>query len=905
MPESRPRTRFIFVTGGVVSSLGKGIAAASIGRLLVSRGLKVALQKFDPYINIDPGTMSPFQHGEVFVTEDGAETDLDLGHYERFTDANTSRGSNVTAGAIYNSVIRKERRGDYLGGTVQVVPHITDEIKHRVKLIADTQDVDVVITEIGGTVGDIESLPFLEAIRQFPVDVGRATAACSSTSRSCPTSATRVSSRPSRRSTRSTSCAASASSPTCCSAAPRAACRRTCGARSRCSRRCRWTRSSRRATSTTSTRCRWSTGPRASTTSCSSTSASRPRRPTSTGWERLVRRAGEAEQRPPVQIALVGKYVQLEDAYLSVVEALRHSGFQHGCAIEIDWVDSETLDDDEVRERLARRRRHPDPRRLRRPRHRGQDPGGADRPRGADPVPRRLPRHADGGRRLRAPRRRHGRRELDGVRPRDAVPGDRPAAGAEGGLRHGRHDAPGRRPGEAPRGHAGARDLRRGRHLRAPPPSLRGQQLPAQAARGRRARDARAPRRTSAWSRSSRSPTTRSSSPRSTTRSSSRAPSAPRRCSATSSAPRSSTPARASPPEADVAERDHGSARFQPVAAREARLARPRRRGSARPSRSSAASASPFGHERACADRVAAELRAMGLEVGGRRGRRRRRQPARPHPGRGERSILLCAHLDTVDAAATRSSRCSSTAAGRTPTTAILGADNKAAVAVILERRAALQRRGLAGRLELLFTVARGGRLRGRQGVRHLAAALRLRLRVRPRDADRRGRHRVADLLPASRPTSTAAPRTPASGPEDGRSRDPRRRAAPIAAMPLGRIDDADDRQRRLDPRRRRVHQRRRRALPAPRRGALARPRPGRGRHRRDGRRLHDGAAHAECDVDVDLRAPVRRLPARSRARPRSWRPRRRCAPAATSRSGSPPAARRTPTRSRPPASRA
>src|SRR3954452_24195101 len=173
MPEPRPRTKFIFVTGGVVSSLGKGIAAASIGRLLVSRGLKVALQKFDPYINVDPGTMSPFQHGEVFVTEDGAETDLDLGHYERFTDANTSRGSNVTAGGIYNSVIRKERRGDYLGGTVQVVPHITDEIKHRVKLIAESQDVDVVITEIGGTVGDIESLPFLEAIRQFPVDVGR------------------------------------------------------------------------------------------------------------------------------------------------------------------------------------------------------------------------------------------------------------------------------------------------------------------------------------------------------------------------------------------------------------------------------------------------------------------------------------------------------------------------------------------------------------------------------------------------------------------------------------------------------------------------------------------------------------------------------------------------------------
>src|SRR2546421_2469055 len=170
---STGETRFIFVTGGVVSSLGKGIAAASIGRLLVARGLSVQLQKFDPYINVDPGTMSPYQHGEVFVTEDGAETDLDLGHYERFTDANTSRASNVTAGGIYNTVIRRERRGDYLGATVQVVPHITDEIKQRIQLMADSTEADFVITEIGGTVGDIESLPFLEAIRQFPVDVGR------------------------------------------------------------------------------------------------------------------------------------------------------------------------------------------------------------------------------------------------------------------------------------------------------------------------------------------------------------------------------------------------------------------------------------------------------------------------------------------------------------------------------------------------------------------------------------------------------------------------------------------------------------------------------------------------------------------------------------------------------------
>src|SRR5436305_6883841 len=166
-------TKYIFVTGGVVSSLGKGITAASLGRLLKARGLKVSLQKFDPYINVDPGTMSPFQHGEVFVTEDGAETDLDLGHYERFVDEFLSRNSNHTTGSVYDRIIRRERKGEYLGSTVQVIPHVTDEIKRRVTLAADSSDVDVVITEIGGTVGDIESLPFLEALRQFRNQVGR------------------------------------------------------------------------------------------------------------------------------------------------------------------------------------------------------------------------------------------------------------------------------------------------------------------------------------------------------------------------------------------------------------------------------------------------------------------------------------------------------------------------------------------------------------------------------------------------------------------------------------------------------------------------------------------------------------------------------------------------------------
>ncbi len=165
--------KYVFVTGGVTSSLGKGITAASIGRLLKARGFKVSILKLDPYINVDPGTMSPYQHGEVFVTDDGAETDLDLGHYERFIDENLTQGSNVTTGRIYQAVIAKERRGDYLGGTVQVIPHITNEIKERITRVARTGDPDVVIVEVGGTVGDIESLPFLEAIRQMRKDVGR------------------------------------------------------------------------------------------------------------------------------------------------------------------------------------------------------------------------------------------------------------------------------------------------------------------------------------------------------------------------------------------------------------------------------------------------------------------------------------------------------------------------------------------------------------------------------------------------------------------------------------------------------------------------------------------------------------------------------------------------------------
>ncbi|HRI57334.1 MAG TPA: CTP synthase, partial [Anaerolineae bacterium] len=166
-------TKYIFITGGVVSSLGKGVTAAAIGRLIKGRGISVSIQKLDPYLNVDPGTMSPYQHGEVFVTEDGAETDLDLGHYERFTDENLSRANNVTSGQIYAEVLRKERRGDYLGGTIQVIPHVTNEIKRRIALAGRENEAEVVIVEVGGTVGDIESLPFMEAIRQMRKDVGR------------------------------------------------------------------------------------------------------------------------------------------------------------------------------------------------------------------------------------------------------------------------------------------------------------------------------------------------------------------------------------------------------------------------------------------------------------------------------------------------------------------------------------------------------------------------------------------------------------------------------------------------------------------------------------------------------------------------------------------------------------
>src|SRR4051794_9399445 len=345
VPDATRKPRYIFVTGGVVSSLGKGIAAASIGRLLVARGLSVGLQKFDPYINVDPGTMSPYQHGEVFVTEDGAETDLDLGHYERFTNTNTTRASNVTAGGIYNSVIRRERRGDYLGGTVQVVPHITDEIKHRVKLIGETNDVDFVITEIGGTVGDIESLPFLEAIRQFPVDVGR---------RNCMflhltlvpyiSHAGELKTKPTQHSVNELRRIGIQPDMLLC----RAENELDVDIRKKIALFASLPVEAVVSAVDVDNIYKvplWYADKKVDDFICEYFGIEGAPPADLSDWADLMDRAARASQ--TVKIALVGKYVALEDAYKSCTEALNHSGFEHECKVEIEWVDSETLDSDE------------------------------------------------------------------------------------------------------------------------------------------------------------------------------------------------------------------------------------------------------------------------------------------------------------------------------------------------------------------------------------------------------------------------------------------------------------------------------------------------------------------------------------------------------------------------------
>jgi CTP synthase len=348
----RAMAKYVFVTGGVTSSLGKGITAASVGRLLKARGLAVSVLKLDPYINVDPGTMSPYQHGEVFVTDDGAETDLDLGHYERFIDENLSQLSNVTTGRIYQAVIGKERRGDYLGGTVQVIPHITNEIKERIQQVARDGRADVVIVEVGGTVGDIESLPFLEAIRQMRKDVGRQNVAYVHVTLLPALMATgELKTKPTQHSVKElrgigiqpdvivlrsdhpvsqeirdkialfTDVASEAVIP------------------------------AETAQTIYEVPLLFEAAGLGSllTRELGLDDVARP--PDLESWTELVDLI--KRPKPTLEIALVGKYIELPDAYLSVIESLKHAGWAHEVDVKIRWVDSELLTKDNVEETLA------------------------------------------------------------------------------------------------------------------------------------------------------------------------------------------------------------------------------------------------------------------------------------------------------------------------------------------------------------------------------------------------------------------------------------------------------------------------------------------------------------------------------------------------------------------------
>lgn len=339
-------TKYIFVTGGVVSSLGKGITAASLGRLLKSRGYRVTIQKFDPYINIDPGTMSPYQHGEVFVTDDGAETDLDLGHYERFIDINLSKNSNTTTGKIYQSVINKERRGDYLGGTVQVIPHITNAIKERVFIVGQQDNADFVITEIGGTVGDIESLPFLEAIRQVKKEVGRNDVLyIHVTLVPYIAAAGELKTKPTQHSVKELrSIGISPDIIVCRSEKP----------------------ISKEMREKMAMFC--DVDPDAVIQNLTAKSIyqvpmlmeeqqldsivlrkldmeDKPK--DMTGWHDMVARILKKYDRK-VTIAVVGKYVELQDAYISITESLRHAAVANEAELDIKWVNAEKIEDESV-----------------------------------------------------------------------------------------------------------------------------------------------------------------------------------------------------------------------------------------------------------------------------------------------------------------------------------------------------------------------------------------------------------------------------------------------------------------------------------------------------------------------------------------------------------------------------
>jgi len=334
-------SKFVFVTGGVVSSIGKGIVAASLGRLLKSRDYSVSILKLDPYINVDPGTLSPFQHGEVFVTQDGAETDLDLGHYERFTDTSMSRLNSVTTGSIYQAVINKERRGEYQGSTVQVIPHITNEIKERIHRVAKNTNPDVVITEIGGTVGDIESLPFLEAIRQFRKDVGRQNVVYMHvTLIPWIPAAGEMKTKPTQHSVKELRSIGIQPDILVCR------CDRplSFGMKQKLSEFCNVPEEC--VITAQDAKSIYEVPLMMEQEGLAEQSINllqlEPRQPDLTQWQTLVKRLYSPNHK--IDIALVGKYVRLNDAYLSVVEALRHAAISIGGDLNLHWINSEDLE---------------------------------------------------------------------------------------------------------------------------------------------------------------------------------------------------------------------------------------------------------------------------------------------------------------------------------------------------------------------------------------------------------------------------------------------------------------------------------------------------------------------------------------------------------------------------------
>jgi CTP synthase len=337
-------TKYIFCTGGVVSSVGKGVTAASIGRLLKSRGIKVSIQKLDPYLNVDPGTMSPYQHGEVFVLDDGAETDLDLGHYERFINESLTGASNVTSGQVYAEVIAKERRGDYLGGTIQVIPHVTNEMKRRIGLVGRVSGAEVVIVEIGGTVGDIEGLPFLEAIRQMRVDVGRKnTVYIHVTLLPYISSTGEIKTKPTQHSVRELR--SIGIQPDIIVA--RSDLPIEDAVRDKIALFCDVER--RAVISMVTTPIIYEVplileeaglGEYLVERLCMDTAHA----PKLDGWRAVVEALRDQRSRDEVRIGLVGKYVELRDAYLSVREALHHAGLRYDVAVEVDWIDAEDIE---------------------------------------------------------------------------------------------------------------------------------------------------------------------------------------------------------------------------------------------------------------------------------------------------------------------------------------------------------------------------------------------------------------------------------------------------------------------------------------------------------------------------------------------------------------------------------